>query len=232
MMVVAVLTAAATSAATFFALRSLTGDGVREVQVPEVGGLRLDEARSLLQGRKLALAISDTRESARVEAGKIMRQTPPAGSLVRPSSEVRVVVSAGEPLVAVPSVLRLSLSTATELLAGAGLRPGKVDRREDATLPADQVLASQPAPGQRLPRGGAVDLSVSAGPAPAAVPSVLGRTQAQAAAILDAAGFKVGRVTFGYDEDRRGGVVIKQTPAAQAEVPPGSAVNLVLNESE
>jgi len=232
-LVVTVITSAATSAATFFSLRALTGSGAsRETLVPDVGGLRLEQARALLDGRNLLLAISDTVEDARVEAGRIVRQTPQAGSTLRSGSDVRVVVSAGQPPVEVPSLLHLPLQTATELLAGAGLHVGEVTRREDEKEAASQVLSSRPSAGQKLPRGSAVDLTLSTGAAAVKVPSVLGRSQAQAAQVLVAAGFKVGRVTFGYDEDRRAGVVIKQTPAGDAQAPRGSAVNLILNEND
>jgi eukaryotic-like serine/threonine-protein kinase len=232
-LVVTVITSAATSAATFFALRSLSGPGgSREALVPDVSGLRLEQARAMLDGRSLLLAISDTVEDAKVEAGRIVRQTPQAGSTLRTGSEVRVVVSAGQPPVEVPSLLHLPLQTATELLTGAGLKVGTVTRREDEKEAAGQVLESRPASGQKLPRGSAVELILSSGAAAIKVPSVLGRTQAQAAQTLIQAGFKAGRVSFGYDEDRRAGVVIKQTPAGDTMAPRGSAVNLVLNEND
>lgn len=232
-MAVSVVTAAVTSAATFFALRALTGGASSAgVLVPDVSGVRLEEARVLLESRNLLLAISDTVEDPRVEAGRVVRQSPQPGSSLRSGSEVRVVVSAGQAQVEVPSLLHLPLATAQELLGGAGLKTGEVTRREDEREPAGQVLASRPPPGQRVARGSTVDLIVSTGATLVKVPSLLGRSRAQAAELLTAAGLTLGKVGMGYDEDRRGGVVIRQSPAADTEVPRGSAVNLVINESD
>ena len=231
---VTILTAAATTVATFFALRALTGPGLsREVQVPEVGGLRLDEARSALASRGLLLVISDTTPDAKLEAGRVVRQSPQRGSSQRTGAEVRVVLSAGQPEVVVPSLLHLPLATASELLRGAGLTTGEITRREDDREAAGQVIASSPAPGQRAARGSAVGLVLSRGaPSAVKVPSLLGRSRAQATQLLEAAGLKLGRVTFGYDADRRAGVVIKQAPGAEAPASRGSVVNLVLNEGD
>jgi eukaryotic-like serine/threonine-protein kinase len=187
---VSILTSAATSVATFLALRALTGPA-REVQVPSVGGLRLDDARALLESRSLLLVISDTAPDPKLEPGRVVRQSPPAGSGARAGAEVRVVLSAG------------------------------------------QVVASSPPPGQRVARDGAVApvLSVAA-PSAVKVPSLLGRTRAQATKLLEAAGLRLGRVSFGYDADRRAGVVIRQAPAAEAPAARGRAVNLVINEGD
>ncbi len=46
---------------------------------------------------------------------------------------------------------------------------------------------------------------------------------------LRAAGLAVGKLSYQSDEDQSEGFVLKQTPAAGANAPRGSAVDLVVN---
>jgi serine/threonine-protein kinase len=235
------LTAVIVSAGTFFALRSLVTERAAAselVEVPPLAGLRPDQARTLLDPRGLALIVSEGRADPKVEAGQIVQQSPIEGSRVKRGSEVRVVLSTGQARVEVPAIVRMPLSGAMQVLSSAGLRVGEVKRQPDAQAPADQVIASSPAAGEKVARGSAVDLVVAgAGAASASgdevkVPSLIGKTPAQAGTILGAAGLKLGKTTYGADEDRRGGVIIRQTPAPDASAARGSAVNIVVNEDE
>lgn len=78
----------------------------------------------------------------------------------------------------------------------------------------------------------AIDAAGNVGPfAPAltGVPSVIGRSQADAAAALVARGFRVGTVT-NRAAPQEPGTVLVQTPAAPAVAPVGSAVDLVVSQ--
>lgn len=235
------LTAVIVSAGTFFALRSLVAERAASselVEVPPLAGLRPDQARTLLDPRGLALVVSEGRADPKVEAGQIVQQSPIEGSRVKRGSEVRAVLSTGQAKVEVPAIVRMPLSGAMQVLSSAGLRVGEVKRQPSAQAPGDQVIASSPAAGEKVARGSAVDLTVAgAGSASASasgdevkVPSLIGKAPAQAATILGAAGLKLGKTTYGADEDRRSGVIIRQTPAPDARAARGSAVNIVVNE--
>jgi serine/threonine-protein kinase len=232
------LTAALTSAATFFLLQRFARPGddgaveERLVEVPPLTGLQPDQARKLLEPRGLSLVVSEGREDPRALAGQILQQSPLEGSKVKRGSEVRAVLSTGQAKVEVPALAKLPLASATQLCAGAGLRVGAIARERAAGAPPDQVISSRPAAGVRVARGSAVDLTVAASAEEQKVPSLLGKTPAQASAILERSGLKLGKQTYGSDEDRRGGVIIRQTPVADTSAPRGSAVNVVVNESD
>jgi serine/threonine-protein kinase len=230
---IAFVTALLASTATVFALRILGTSGPPAVEdVPSLAGLRPDQARAVLEAHGLLLAITEEREDPRTEAGRVAEQSPLSGSRVRRGAEIRVIVSRGQTKVEVPPVARLPLDKVQELVTRAGLRVGPVTRIPDPQVPADQVLSSSPTARDKVPRGAEVALVVSSGPNEAKVPLVTGKSLEQAKQILSGAGFKPGKVTYGFDEDRRGGVVIRQTPAADTPAPTGSAVSLVVNESE
>jgi serine/threonine-protein kinase len=235
---VSAVTAIIVSAGTFFGLRTLTAGGLSPpaatdgVVVPPLTGLNTDQARRLLEAKGLMLVVTEEREDPKVEVGGIASQTPMEGSKVKEGAQVRVVVSKGSPQAQVPPVARLAMATAVQQLTAAGFKVGAVTRQKSADLAKDHVISTAPPAGQQAARGTSVSLVVSEGQEAVEVPSVINRGSGRARKILEEAGFKVGRVTYAYDEDRREGVVIRQTPEAKSQAAPGTAVDLVVNEDD
>jgi serine/threonine-protein kinase len=96
--------------------------------------------------------------------GIVIWQDPAPGTVLQPNSVVQLVLSAGPALVAVPDVVGLSVSHAGKILAAAGVRVGVVDTTS-AGGERGVVVATRPAAGVGRPRGAAVALVVSRGPA-------------------------------------------------------------------
>jgi beta-lactam-binding protein with PASTA domain len=90
--------------------------------------------------------------------------------------------------------------------------------------PAGRVLQQSPRAGSRIEVGGTISLTV-AKPLPK-VPSVVGKTLANAKSALAKAGFKVGKVTQQTSSQQKG-TVISQSPASGTSARPGRAVSLV-----
>jgi len=230
---VTAVTSILVSAATFFALRALTGSaGAENVVVPSLSGLRPNQARRLLEAKGLLLIVSEQRDDPVVAEGLIASQTPLEGSQVKKGSEVRVVVSKGSGQVQVPAVARLPLTGAIQVLTAAGFKLGPVTRQPSDQVPKDSVISATPQEGQPAAKGSPISLLVSDGAGPVKIPSVLLKDLASARRILEEAGFKVGRVNYTYDEDRREGVVLRQTPAADGLAPKGSEIQLLVNEAD
>jgi serine/threonine-protein kinase len=232
---VSMFTAAITSVAVVFGLQHLQGEGLQKtdnVQIPSVTGLAPEQAKLVLEHKGLFLLISERREHEKVPEGHIIEQNPLEGSWVRKGGEVRVVLSNGRQKLQVPALANLSLTDAMQKLSATGLRVGAVSRQVSDTVPIDHVITTVPVTGENVNRSTPVNLVVSDGPDEATVPRVVGKGLSRAKQVLEEAGFQVGRVTYGYDEDRRGGVVIGQRPNADTAATVGSVVDLVVNESD
>ena len=148
--VVAAITGAIVAAGTFFALRTLvphlgSDDGV---VVPSLSGLRVDQARGLLEPRGLMLFVAGERGDPKLARGAIAEQTPMQGSRVAGGSEVRVVISSGDDGVAVPALEGLPLEAAKRALSVVGLKAGEVTRKPDDKVGKDLVLESVPPAGK------------------------------------------------------------------------------------
>jgi len=161
----------------------------------------------------------------------VISQTPLAGSVVGPGTEVTVVVSRGPLPVEVPDVTGLEMDRARSVLADAGLELGTVQRRV-AEAPSGEIVETRPLAGERVARDTRVAIVVSDGPKLATVPKVTRRSIASARRELEDAGFVPGRLVWTYDLDFEPGVVVRQEPKGGDQAPVGSEVRLWGSEPE
>ncbi|HEU0214204.1 MAG TPA: Stk1 family PASTA domain-containing Ser/Thr kinase [Jiangellaceae bacterium] len=134
----------------------------------------------------------------------------------------------GAQQVGVPDVIGQTQEAATALITGRGLEVGTVTP-EESEEPAGTVIRQDPAPETRVDEGTAVNLTVAAAPETVPVPDgLVGSTQEEATAALQAAGLTVGTVTPDEESDEDPGTVTATDPASGTEVAVGSAVNLVV----
>jgi beta-lactam-binding protein with PASTA domain/predicted Ser/Thr protein kinase len=131
----------------------------------------------------------------------------------------------------VPDVRGLSVADARVAIEAAGLKVGNIDPKPDDTVPAGQVVSTDPAFGTAAPKGQIVDITVSGGPARVKVPSVVGLTEADAIAALQTAGFEVALpIVRAYNPDFDPGTVFEQIPLANSSAPKGSPVQISVSQ--
>jgi eukaryotic-like serine/threonine-protein kinase len=127
-----------------------------------------------------------------------------------------------------PQVVGLTKVEATTALQEAGFEVEFLPSEHSETVPAQHIIRQDPE-GRVLP-GGTVVLLNSLGPDRRAVPEVLGRTQADAVALVEQAGLEVGGVTEAFSSVRAAGTVVSTSPAVGQRLRPGSEVALVISK--
>ncbi len=165
-----------------------------------------------------------TAASKEVAEGRVISQDPQAGDQVDPQSKIDFVVSTGKPEVPLPDVVGQNKDDAADQLRSEGLRVVLTER--DADEPKDQVVEMQPPAGTEVSDGSKVTLFWSDGPEE--VPSVIGKTEADATKLIEDAGFKVSRVTDASTEATKG-TVLQQSPSAGQTLDKGSTVTIVVS---
>jgi hypothetical protein len=110
-----------------------------------------------------------------------------------------------------------------------GLMIGDVTQEHSDSVPAGSVIRQSPKAGEKVEEGTAVNLVVSLGLAFVTVPDVVGLPQAAAEEAIVGANLGIGMVATAMSTTVPAGAVISQTPVAGEEVPPQSAVNLVVS---
>jgi serine/threonine-protein kinase len=105
---------------------------------------------------------------------------------------------------------------------------GEITRRYDDVYPADQVASQQLGLGDTAPEGTAVDVTVSRGPRPFALPDVVGSPGADAISRLTSLGLRVRTIDASF-LGFTGTNVVDQDPDAGATVHRGDAISLYLD---
>lgn len=129
-----------------------------------------------------------------------------------------------------PDITGLDFAAAEAALQAAGFVVGTVTYDYSGAAPAGQIINQDPAAGLELPAGSTINLVVAA--EPSIVPNVVGKTEAEAADLLAAAGLVVGSVSQVYSDTAPAGQVLQQSVAPGSSVAPGTAVNLVLSRGK
>ncbi|GAB3082929.1 Stk1 family PASTA domain-containing Ser/Thr kinase [Corynebacterium aquatimens] len=141
---------------------TLTVSSGREItDVPDITGKTPQEAKDLLKKAGLTLNDDIERDSSdNVEEGKIISQTPVAGSQLSKGSKVSIKVSTGKEKIRIPSLSGMKVDQARATLSSLGLEATVTEI--DSENPKGEVLAVADE-GKEVTEGTKVNLQVSNG---------------------------------------------------------------------
>jgi len=130
-------------------------------------------------------------------------------------------------LAVVPGVLGMSEAEAKQKVEAAGFELENRGRQASADVAVGDVTRQDPEEGTRLAKGKMVGVWISSGKGQVEVPSVVGKTQVDAAAQLGGLGFKVVPKEES-STDKPVGTVLRQNPEAGKKVDAGATVTIVV----
>lgn len=194
------------------------------VTVPDVIGTDVRTAIERLS--RLGLAVEVAAVPSEAAAGSVVDVEPDVGSELRPGRKVRLGYALAPNVLertTTPALIGLTYPDEVQAaLREAGLVLGEA-ARVPAPAPAGVVLAQSIAEGAPVGAGQAVDVLVSAGPAPALtfLPDLVGLSLEDARALAVVAGIDPARITVDEVEATRGfpGQVLSQAPSPHRPVP-------------
>jgi serine/threonine-protein kinase len=199
----------------------------REVTMPNLVGKSITEANSMLHSRGLVLRVAD-RVYSELPVNVVVRQTPPAGLLMKVSQQAHVVLSLGQRQLQIPLLEGNSLRASRIELLRAGLQVGEVSAISMPDQPADAVVIQTPRPGAgaATPR---VDVLVSQGARENSyvMPHLVGLNEPDAQHRLDVAGLRR-KVNYVTAPQWPHGTVVDQTPLAGSRLLASSTIELTV----
>ncbi|MBA3610764.1 MAG: Stk1 family PASTA domain-containing Ser/Thr kinase [Rubrobacter sp.] len=143
------------------------GGGGGQVEVPDVEGQRLDEARNDLEQAGFEVDV-ERRESAAGDDGVVLDQSVNGGDRARRGSPIALTVGEGPSSVAVPDIpYGATPDEAQAQLEEAGLKLGDQSEASSDTVAEGGVVLQDPLPDVEVESGTAVDITLSTGPAAA-----------------------------------------------------------------
>jgi len=129
----------------------------------------------------------------------------------------------------VPDVAGMTRAAAQVAMAEAGFVIGDVSYDESSVDPTGTVVAQEPAAGTRAEKDSRISLTL-AGARPVPAPILVGLDSESVFDALEAAGLSAGSVTETYSATVPAGQIISQNPAAGAEIPKGTSVEVVISK--
>jgi beta-lactam-binding protein with PASTA domain/tRNA A-37 threonylcarbamoyl transferase component Bud32 len=204
------------------------GPTILTVTVPPVVNMQFTAATEALD--RAGLSYKANYISSTKPIGTVLTQNPPGNTRTKSTTVVQLTVSGTQTSVSVPNVVGDSPAAAGSALTQSNLTLG-TQTNACSTEPTGVVTSQSPGANSEQPPSTPINLVISNGPC-ATVPSVVGDSQDAASAAVMAANLVP---QFNNDTGCSGGsaspgTVDNITPAAGAQVEPGSTVTMSLCE--
>lgn len=202
------------------------------IEMIDVKGKTWDEAKSMLNKLGLGITSGGSEESDEYEEGQIVKQSAEPGEMVEKNSTITVVTaSKSTKMIKVPNVAEQNKADAAYRIEQEGF---KVDYAEEYSSKISQgkVIRTTPEIGSEAAEGSTIVLVISKGPEVTytTVPSLTGKSKADAEAALKNANLEVGSVTEAFSSDVTAGVVMSQSHGAGTEVEEGKKIDFVISK--
>jgi beta-lactam-binding protein with PASTA domain len=203
-----------------------------EVQVPNLRGTTLADAGRKAAALGLGIHVESRLYSAEVPEGRVARQAPAAGTVVRRGWRVWLTQSLGPMKRAIPDVVGMDQRMAAMTIRREGLEMGATAQMPWPDAEPGTVMAQNPAANAPDVASPVVNLLAAAEMPPAqnglVMPDLRGQIFTAAALALTQAGLKVAPVKEVASPGMRTGIVIGQTPPAGYQVDAASTVTLTV----
>lgn len=197
--------------------------GIEMLTMPDLTGKTREEALELVKKARFNTPQISEDFHDTVPEGQISSQDPAPNASVAHNTIVKITVSKGRQPVSMPNLVGKPSQEAQNELTQVGLQPQVTEDFSDS-VPKGKVISQSVAPNTTVHRLDQVNLVISKGPEVVAVPNVFGKSEGDARAALESAGFTVNvKRTFG-DSKR----VLNSNPSAGTQAKVGSTVTITL----
>jgi beta-lactam-binding protein with PASTA domain/serine/threonine protein kinase len=198
--------------------------GAERYVVPEMKGLTAIAATALIAKNSLIVGVTTEAFDPKVPKGMVVSSSPIAGTSVRLSTSISLIISKGVEKFPIISYVGKSSDQALNDLTNAGFKVAPTYAFSD-TVPPGIVISQTPNGGASLPKAAKIVLVVSKGSESVFIPNVYSLTEAKATAILQAVDLNVVVKKIG---SRPGKVVIDIVPKVATKVLRGSTVTITV----
>lgn len=203
-------------------------NSVKSIEMPNLIGLKLEDARKIVDSLNLKLENVTERHDARFPAGYVIIQNPRPGMKIKEKRRVYLVISSGEQKIEVPSLIGKSVREAKLTLEKFGLRLGEVQYDFSDEFPEGAIFSQSIPEKAKVSAGTTISVVVSLGSAEGKtqVPNLIGLPFSKVEQILNEAGLRIGKVVYEPSSTVLPNTVIEQFPRPGFFVSRGSAVDV------
>jgi serine/threonine-protein kinase len=199
----------------------------RYTEAPNLVAKSKVEAEAEAKKAGFTVKIGPGRYDEKQPVDQVISQDPAPGARIVGGGEVTLTLSLGPERYTIPELVGENFDASAGKLAEAKLVAERVDAFSDIYEPGIVIKTDPPAGGQVGPNT-KITVTVSKGPAPIAVPNVVGKNVDQAKRDLEKLKLKV--KTEEREDDKPAGTVIAQSPDEGGRLEEGGEVTITVSK--
>ena len=203
-----------------------------EVTVPDVSWHSSTEAFSILRESGLKPRISNRTFDKDIPAERVIEQQPKYGKHVKYGRIVNLTVSTGQRKVPVPNLVGKSFSQLGIFLDEAGFRVGATIEVDTEQFQTCIIISQLPSPEVEADAGSRIDIFIAKNPKFGVVkmPYLIGKKLKEAEDMLSDLKLGISRIEYQETDIVSEGIVMRQEPAWEDEIPVGSSIKLTISK--
>lgn len=204
----------------------------KDVKVPNLSGMTLDDAISKLMLKGLAAGNQIEITDENVKEGNVIKTDPESGSTVKENSKVTIYVSTGKEKYELSNYVGSQYEDVARLLKDQGYKDiQKIEKTDDSE--AGTILSQNPSGGEKVvPEDTVLEFEVSKGPEKIVLKDLTQYNLKMAQDYASLVGITLDASEEKYDENVPAGMVISQNPAAGTELEKGDKVKVVISKGK
>lgn len=211
-------------------LSMLFGTG-EEYEIPDFVGMTFEEAALEAEQKSnenITFTLSISAESFSDEPkGTIIEQSPEGGFKIKKSKEIKLTISRGPVVIKLEDYTGKDCTEIQEMLEEKGLSV-VIEQEDNTSYSEGKIIKHLPLEGTQMGEGDEITLYVSKGAENTYVPSVVGKTEADAIVEIERNNLEV-KVTYEDSDEVIKGEVIRQGKKANTVVPTGTEVEIFVS---
>ena len=216
---------------------ALTLGRAKEVQVPDLSNMTLEQAQEEAKKLKIKIQVQEEKYHLEIPEGQIIEQDPKYQNnyKIKEGSTIKVIVSKGQEIVKMPKVVGLKRDEAINLLKETGLEYEVKEENSD-DIEKGIVIKQETEEGKEIqkddeiPAGTKIIIRVSMGIEQVEVPDLSGKTESEAKTAISNAKLKWKSTEKISDSSKPNGVVVNQSISNGSMVDKNTEITITINE--
>lgn len=204
--------------------------GPKEVEVPDVSGMDVEEAVAELITAGFTIGEQQEISDEEVEEGLIIKTNPKAGKMIKEGNEIDLYISSGKEEIELSDYRGRSFDDVKRLLQDKNFERIEKTEEYDDNSESGTILDQYPAHGESvIPEETTLEFTVSLGPKQIRIPDFSGYNEKGLQVYEDDNEIEI-EITEDFHETVPQGEVISQVPPPGTELKKGSKVNVVMSK--
>lgn len=204
----------------------------KDVKIPDVSGMELDEAISKLKLSGLEVDKKIEIEDEDVEKGKVVKTNPESGTTVKENSKINLYISTGKEKFELSDYVGRQYEDVIRLLDNYNFKDIKKIEKHDDSEPGT-IISQNPSGGEKVvPEETELEFEVSKGPEKIVLKDLTQYNLKGAQDYASLVGLTLDASQEKYDDTIPAGMVISQSPEPGTELKKGDKVTVVISKGK